>query len=419
MAVAQSGRSRPRERLWTFLRVFLALLIGVEGVDLAVSSNKLVAVYPWMWGVGALMALGGLSYVALEVRDLRAAASKGVEASPPTRTRHHPPVPAPFFGEEPEGPSLAARLLGSVIGADGRRVWLLAPAGIVLILADVAYNNGVVLRADPDTLYGTTDVVALLLGALLVAYPAVPRSWAKERDFALMFSLALMVWLVLPLLVIRATSNDQQLDVDIYSSTLLAPPLAGMLNALGIYAQPRGIYLDFELAQGGIVSLGISTSCSGIYSFTIFASAFTSYVLVEFGHLRARLAGVLLLGIGAAYAANLLRMLIIVLTGYYTDTAADGLQHLLWVHANAGWVIFLGWVSLFWFLLFRYTMPAQVRKTAAAFEVVDLGQQVFCVGCGAAVDPERIPDACPTCGEPFEVRPLEEQGPSDSIQPSG
>ncbi len=43
------------------------------------------------------------------------------------------------------------------------------------------------------------------------------------------------------------------------------------------------------------------------------------------------------LGIARTYLANIIRMAIIVIVGYYY-----GMDALLWTHANMGWLIFLG-----------------------------------------------------------------------------
>ena len=50
-----------------------------------------------------------------------------------------------------------------------------------------------------------------------------------------------------------------------------------------------------------------------------------------------------------AYVANLLRMSIIVMVGSYYGPGA-----LAWTHTNLGIFIFLGWISLFWGIAYRY-----------------------------------------------------------------
>jgi hypothetical protein len=47
-------------------------------------------------------------------------------------------------------------------------------------------------------------------------------------------------------------------------------------------------------------------------------------------------------------------MVVIVLIGYYTDSAQTDLQNMLLAHSYAGWVIFLTWIALFWGVLFKF-----------------------------------------------------------------
>lgn len=101
--------------------------------------------------------------------------------------------------------------------------------------------------------------------------------------------------------------------------------------------------------DGTVNTLGISTACAGLYSFSIFVSAFISFTLV-FERLPPRLMA-LVLGIGmlAAYVGNLFRMMVIGVVGYY-----KGMDALLWAHKNVGWMVFLGWSAVFWYLVMRY-----------------------------------------------------------------
>jgi exosortase/archaeosortase family protein len=108
--------------------------------------------------------------------------------------------------------------------------------------------------------------------------------------------------------------------------------------------------------DGTVQHLGISAYCAGLYSFSIFMAAFFSFVLV-FERLRTRvLVIVLALGLLVAYLGNLFRMVIIGIVGYYR-----GIDALLWAHQNVGWIIFLSWSAVFWYLLLRYTSKPESR----------------------------------------------------------
>lgn len=376
----------PREGLYRFARIFLALVLGIEGIDLTVTANKLVTVYPWMWVVGLVMAAGGLGYVGYELRDLRSVAPRGGT-----------------MASEPR-PTIATRLLDRITG-NGRRLALFPAAGVAVILADVTYN-ALFTGSVNNAFQGTHDTVAMLLGAVLLSYNFIPATYAKEKNFALFFAIALFGFLVVPVTLIRIFSHQAELSVDVYSSTLLAPPIVAILRAMGVYAFSSGIDLTFAVQGNRTATLAITTSCSGIYSFTIFASAFTSFVIVEFERFQVRVLGILGLGILTAYAANLLRMTIIVLVGHYTD--GDDLKNALWTHANIGWVLFLIWIAVFWYAMFRVFLKDKVRETDQAFRVLDLSQNLQCVSCGEVIDPGNIPESCPACGREFELTEIEE-----------
>src|SRR2546427_420754 len=127
---------------------------------------------------------------------------------------------------------------------------------------------------------------------------------------------------------------------------------ADLLYNLKLSASPGLTFVPQHL--GIQVTVIITTACSGIYSFGIFASAFLAFVLTEFRRPTKSTWLLLSLGLVTSYAANVLRMVVIVLIGYYTDTPGTALQNLLVAHSYAGWLIFLGWIALFWSLLFKF-----------------------------------------------------------------
>jgi exosortase/archaeosortase family protein len=113
------------------------------------------------------------------------------------------------------------------------------------------------------------------------------------------------------------------------------------------------ITITFPGPDGRDIRLLIATSCSGVYSFAIFTSAFLAFVASEFRAWDRRLKWFLCMGIWAAYCANLLRMYIIVMVGHRWGSDA-----MMWAHANAGWLIYMAWVGAFWWLLFRWFFHA-------------------------------------------------------------
>jgi rubrerythrin len=86
-------------------------------------------------------------------------------------------------------------------------------------------------------------------------------------------------------------------------------------------------------------------------------------------------------------------MTIIVLVGVQYGTSA-----MLATHENAGSIIFLGWIALFWYLMYRFVLKPSRDKEKAGDGVDELR----CANCKFKVDPDHIPKKCPKCGQVFE-----------------
>ncbi len=315
-----------------------------------------------------------------------------------------------------EEPTLAQRLLNR-LSLRGQLVPYFPLIGIIIISLDVIYNF---IFASTSTLQ-IHDTVTILFGLSLVVYPFVPQRFGRERDFVMLFFLVLILILVLPLLILRIVQGDFEKSVDAYSWTLLAPELQAILGLLGIqsnlFSPPLGTApgLTFMTQQGQEISVVISTSCSGIYSFSIFASAFVAFVLTEFKKTNWRVWVLLGLGFLASYFANLLRMTVIVVTGYLSNTTQDALNSMLIAHSNAGWLIFLGWITLFWLLMYRFIFPKKDMEKEQTTPVKTT--MSLCEICGEPLSP-TIPGTKCECGNLYHTSCLRDKGQCPECQKS-
>jgi len=282
----------------------------------------------------------------------------------------------------------------------GRIIPLFPAIGAALVVLDLAYN--LALSSTPGL--RTEDIIVLLGAAMFFGYNFVPMRFARERDFVLLFFLCLNVMLVAPLLVARLYYADFDKSVDLYSWIALAPEtsavltLFGVPNSVGPVAGATAPGLTFTPAHFQIqVTVVITTACSGIYSFGIFAAAFLAFVLTEFQRLTSRTWLLLSMGLLTSYVANVLRMAIIVLIGYYADTPATALQNLLIAHSYAGWLIFLGWISLFWSLLFKFGWRGEEPKSGETPEPTARSRQPNCTICQKPLTPTLAAVRC-KCG---------------------
>ena len=307
-----------------------------------------------------------------------------------------------------ETQSLGSRLLHRLT-LEGRLVRLFPIAGVGIIAADLTYNF--FLSSSPALL--TEDIMVLLTATILLGYYFVPPAYRRERDFALIFFLVLDMVLVAPLLVVRFITKNVDASVDLYSWTALAPELSSILSLIGVANSVHAVAgftapgLTFTPVQTSTpVTLVISTSCSGIYSFGIFASGYAAFLLTEYERPSTRLWFVVGLGFLASYAANLLRMVVIVLVGYYVDSPQSALQNLLLAHSYAGWLIFLGWLALFWGVLFRFlgTQDGRTRGISTSASLHDNATvRRGCLVCREPLSP-AIPAMRCDCGAMYHRR---------------
>lgn len=217
--------------------------------------------------------------------------------------------------------------------------------GAAIMTAVIVFNQ--IFSQRPD--YGDLDTLSFMLGAVLVVYPFAVDKFKIEVTFALLFIGLVVVLLVVPQAFMATGDGSGSAAGNWYVHYMLAAPMAGTLNLLGIPASSHSEWVTITFSDGMPHTIGISTACAGLYSFSIFVSAFFSFTLV-FERLPARLmAFVLGVGLLAAYLGNLFRMVVIGIVGYY-----KGMDALLWAHDNVGWMVFLGWSAVFWYLVIRY-----------------------------------------------------------------
>jgi len=301
-------------------------------------------------------------------------------------------------GAAPFG-SMAGKLIDRIT-LHGKLIPIFPPVGAGIVLVDIGYNW--FLSATPAI--QTEDTMVLLAAATLICYPFVPVQFARERDFAFVFFLCLNAILVAPLLIARAYFSDFERSVDLYSWVALAPETSGILQLIGVantvhpVAGSTAPGLSFTPQHLSVqVTVVITTACSGIYSFGIFASAFVAFLLTESAKLSNRLWVFLGIGLASAYFANVLRMVIIVLVGYYTASPETELQDLLIAHSYAGWLIFLGWITLFWGALFKFDPLKPLSEGGNQSRPNPRRSEPVCSICSEALSP-TVPATRCACG---------------------
>lgn len=336
------------------IKILVAAVLAFEGLSLALLSSKVVTVYPWMRIVGAILFIGCTWYV---IRTLGFVKLPTIRPSLP---RNQKKLEA---SKLKLGTKRSKVAYGDILFIDKlmdklpiRRIsiYVFPVIGALIIDAVLMFNMFTYGHINLQSM----DIVTILFGITLIAYNFVPSRFAIARDFALFFFGILFLVLIAPLLIYGFTIGTFGGSSAWFTYHLLAIPLAAMLNLLGIptqalphdeYGEPIATIIFYVQPLGKNASLGITEACSGIYTASVFLAAFVTYVLIEYRRVDKRVLGLLTLGVLTAYFANILRMTVIVVTGHLY-----GMGALQWMHANAGWLIFLGWISLFWWLMFKF-----------------------------------------------------------------
>lgn len=354
--------------------LLLEFILLLTGINLVILPQKVV----WLEYVGVVMFLSGVALLVLTFM--------------------------PEEGEEKPREKALARRIVEFFSVRLKLKPIFPVLGIIVFALDFAYN----LLVFGSLSLGTHDYMLLLFGGALVAYNFVPERYGRERDFFLMFSGVLVLILIVPLLLMRMLEGDMDASVNAYSAIFLVPETNAILNLLGVPSSigvVDGIPSLTFPPELGLDELAVTTSCSGIYSFSIFASAFTAFILTEYSRPNWRVGGLLVLGFVSAYVANLLRIVIVVLVGVYAP-GDDPMQALLQAHSNAGWMIFVLWITLFWLIMYKVLMK---EKAVEPTHEETRKRGTLCGICGDVLSPS-VPGVRCSCGRFYHAECLEESG---------
>lgn len=315
------------------LLIIVAIILVFEGISVLILFSKAGL------AAGAFsLALGVLLLLLLYPEPEREPSRPSKEAKP---------------AEVPDTPGI--KLMDAImkrLGSD----YVLMCIGAIIIAIVFLWN--LFVSANPDI--GDLDTLSILLGAMMIAYPFLADKFKVEAVFSLLFLGLVALFLVVPQAVMSTGSTAGTSVGNWYVHYMLAAPFAGILDLIGIPSTSYGNMVTIQFQDGSLHSLGISAYCAGLYSFSIFLAAFFAFVLV-FERIRTRtLMIVLAVGLLVAFLGNLFRMVVIGIVGYY-----QGLDALLWAHENVGWIIFLSWSVVFWYLLLGYVSKHSLNRTGA------------------------------------------------------
>lgn len=334
------GKKRPAT-----LETFIGFIVLIAGADIAIMFSKI----PFWVGIillviGLLLILHSFGFI--EVSRLRQLLLRGNKY---------------LIAQDREIDTIARKIIRKLT-LDGKIIPVSYPIGILLIVLVVFYNSYISINKN----LGTYDLILILLACGLLIYPLIWRVFPKEADFILCFFFILAIEII-PAIALMG-SDDAIANSgfgNLYIQLAVILPVVGLLSISGIVVSSSGSIINFVMQDGTHGSVGIAVSCSGIYSTMIFIAAFVAFILSFYDRWEKKLTYLLIIGILAAYLANILRIYLVIISGYFNGMGNPNdpaLFTLLWTHKYAGEIIFICWIALFWWLAFRYFAPTMDRK---------------------------------------------------------
>lgn len=218
-----------------------------------------------------------------------------------------------------------------------------AAAGILLVLAVTAHTAW--RHGAPNLPKAAIALLGLALAGCAppLARDATVRLGRRRIPLATLVACLLPV-LAAPLLVwgLQATLKGTvgATPIELFVRVALLAPLAAGLGLLGLDPHVDGQTLRYATPNGPL-TVEVGAACSGVQAMALFAGILALFLVAERPGGR-RLAVWCCIGLAGVYAANLLRLGVLTLVGY-----AWGVDALLQVHAQAGWVFFVAWALLF------------------------------------------------------------------------
>lgn len=211
-----------------------------------------------------------------------------------------------------------------------------ASFGIILILVDISYNI-----AASDTFryfdYGViiTGLMIILLNLNIFSFLKLSSSHTSFITYFLFITMVLYgaIFSGIPFLL----GNEANILFELFTSNVVN--ISG--NILN-FIKPTAI--NGQIINFDGFSVGIGNACSGVESISVFLSSVIAYMLAIKNKNFKLITKYIIFGIILLYTLNIIRILMLVLIGYYY-----GADNMLFAHYNLGWIFFVIGMSVFWY----------------------------------------------------------------------
>jgi archaeosortase C (PEF-CTERM variant) len=222
--------------------------------------------------------------------------------------------------------------------------------GLFLILIDVIYN---IISLDAFKSFDFGVIIAgfliILLNIGFFSFLKLDRKIISFSTFFLFIMMILYGFLFSGLPFILG-DKDYNLFFEFVTDSVVL--IAGyILNII----KPTTINDNLINFHG--FKIWIGNPCSGIESISVFFSAVIAYMIASKMKDIKKVLKYLLIGGVILYIVNILRVLTIILTGYYL-----GIEIMQFVHYHLGWIFFLISMGVFWSFVLKDSDPENLSK---------------------------------------------------------
>lgn len=219
--------------------------------------------------------------------------------------------------------------------------------GFLLILIDIGYN---LYTSD---VFGTLDYGMLSTGFLIVLLN-MNLLWFLKLDekmisfvtYFLFIFILLYVSLLMGPNIIFGTSTNPIFVLMIHASGSVSAFFLNFIEPTTIVERSKGSDLFFSGFR-----VGLGTACSGVQSITVFLSAILAYFIANREFSTKKMCIYTIAGVCILFFMNVVRIMILAMTGYYISGEA-----MLLFHTHLGWILFALAMALFWYLVTREDM---------------------------------------------------------------
>ena len=217
--------------------------------------------------------------------------------------------------------------------------------GLLLILIDVFYN---LYTADA---FGTLDYGILSVGFIIILLNLNLFRFLKLTEEMISFTTYfLFIFMLMHAFLFTG--------VEVILNSPENPILASMTNAsTDISAYFLNFIKPTAIKEGGIgrsfvsidfngFNIGIAIACSGVESISVFLSAAIGYFIAIKERKIKKACLCTIMGVSILFFMNILRIMAIVMVGYYF-----GMDAAMLVHEHLGWILFILGMAVFWYIV--------------------------------------------------------------------